>query len=366
MSSRSGASVSNEFALARILVLDDSGATVETLVQLLADGGYERVSGYTEPAGALRECVESAPDLVLLDLIMPEIDGLEVLGRLRQMFGGAWPPVIVLTADTSTLSKHRALELGARDFLTKPFDSVEVLLRVRNVLEARLLHRRLEEVNTSLDETVQERTAELGEARLEILERLVTVAEYRDNDTGVHARRVGLIAASLIESVGSSAEEATLVSHAATPHDIGKVGVPDRILLKPGKLTAEEFAVMQRHTTIGAEILSGSDSRLLQIAEQIARSHHERWDGEGYPAGLAGEEIPLVARATAVADVFDALTRDRPYRGAWVPDDAIAQIERESGSHFDPALASAFLEYTDRFVELIDSEPAPRHLGAAS
>jgi putative two-component system response regulator len=275
---------------------------------------------------------------------MPGMDGFDLLRSLHPVTDDQWLPVIVVTGDRAVETRRRALEEGAHDFITKPFDRAEAMLRVRNVLHARFLHRRLARANRSLVAAVEERTTEPGEARLEILERLAAAGEFRDDDTGAHADRVGVRAAQLARAVRRPRDEVELIRHAAPLHDIGKLGIPDSIVLKPGALTPEERREMERHTTIGAELLSGSGSPLLQMAEQIALTHHERWDGSGYPNGLAGEAIPLAGRIVAVADVFDSLTQDRPYRDAWSLDRAIAEIESQRGRHFDPDVVEAFAQ----------------------
>jgi putative two-component system response regulator len=288
-------------------------------------------------------CVESAPDLVLLDLHMPQVDGFELMQRLGTLIdAGSDVPFLVLTADTTEETRRRALSVGARDFLTKPFDHTELLLRVRNLLQVKQLQDRLRETNTTLKAEVAERTRDLDQARLEVLERLARATEYRDDDTQEHAWRIGRVSALLALELGRPDHEVQLIRRAAPLHDIGKIAIPDAILLKPGKLSDDEFEVIKTHTTIGGAILSGSPSRLLRLAEQIALTHHERWDGRGYPIGLTGEGIPLAGRIVAVADVFDALTHQRPYKQAWPVDNAVDEILSQAGRHFDPSLVDAF------------------------
>jgi putative two-component system response regulator len=275
---------------------------------------------------------------------MPELDGLSVLTELRALTPpDIYLPVLMLTGDDSLTARQSALSMGVKDFLTKPFDVTEVLLRIRNLLETRSLHRRLHSHNRQLETRVRERTRELEAAQVEILERLAGAAEFRDDATGQHTHRVGLRSSRLAAAIGLAEAEVDLIRRAAPLHDVGKIGIPDRVLLKPGPLDPEELNLMRTHTTIGAAILGGGSSDLIRAAELIALSHHERWDGAGYPYGVCGPAIPLQARIVAIADVFDALTSARPYRGAWSVEAALAELDRGRGTHFDPELVEAFL-----------------------
>ena len=326
-----------------ILAVDDDHANLLLLQRILEREGYTRVQLTTEPARAAELFVRQQPDLVLLDLHMPGIDGLELMQRLAPLSDGVSSvPFVVLTADVTEETKRRALSLGARDFLTKPVDRIELLLRVRNLLEVKALQDRLVEQNLRLEGEVAERTSDLEQSRMEMLERLALAAEYRDDDTQEHAWRIGRACAQLARELGWPADEVELIGRAAPLHDIGKIGISDLILLKPGRLTDEEFEIIKTHARIGAEILAGSRSPLLRLAEQIALTHHERWDGLGYPQGLRGEQIPVEGRIAAVADVFDALAYERPYKRAWPVDDAVSEIMKQSGSQFDPAVVAAF------------------------
>jgi putative two-component system response regulator len=329
---------------AKILIVDDQVANVRVLERMLAQAAFDAVTSTTDPQQAIQLFQELGPDLVLLDLHMPGIDGFEVMRRLQPMIGeGSYVPILVLTADASDAVKKDALAAGAKDFLTKPFDLTEVLLRIRNLLETRLLYRRLEDANQGLEEKVSRRTVQLQDARNETLERLALAAERRDDDTGEHIRRVGALSAHVAQALELSGAEVELIGRAAPLHDVGKIGIPDGILLKPGKYTPEEFDHMKTHSAIGAHILGGSSDPVLQMAEVIALCHHERWDGTGYPRGLRGEEIPLSGRIVAVADVFDALTHERPYKKAWPVEQAVEEIEQQSERHFDPRIVEAFL-----------------------
>ncbi len=329
---------------ARILLVDDKEANVRLLERLLKQEGYTNTVPITDSRTVLAQYNECQPDLILLDLLMPYLDGFGVMEQLRRRTSGTYVPILVLTADINADTKRRALTLGAKDFLTKPFDPVEVLLRIWNLLETRFLNLELQQQNYMLDVRVRERTQELQDAQIEIIERLACAAEYRDDITGLHTYRVSQIAVQLAEALHIAPDKRELLQLAASLHDLGKIGIPDAILLKPAKLTPEEFEQIKAHTTIGGRILSGSHFKLLQLAEEIALSHHERWDGLGYPSGLKGEAIPLVGRIVAVADVFDALTHKRPYKEAWPVADALAEIERESGDQFDPSVVAALLQ----------------------
>jgi putative two-component system response regulator len=344
----------------RILAVDDEEVNLLVLRRLLERAGYADVRTTTDPSRVPGLFVETQPDLVVLDLHMPGIDGFDLMERLAPIAGGrTGVPFLVLTADVTEEVKRRALESGARDFLTKPFSEIELLLRVRNLLEVQHLHRQLREQNASLERQVADRTRDLEQARLEVLDRLTLAAEYRDDDTQQHAWRIGRTCGLLADVVGLGDCQAELIRRAAPLHDIGKIGIPDAILLKPGKLTDHEFATIKMHTSIGAEILSGSETPLLRLAERIALSHHERWEGGGYPHGLCGEEIPLVGRVVAVADVFDALTHERPYKEAWPVEQAVAEILAQRGRQFDPGLVDAFamLDHTTLLSRIEDPKP---------
>jgi len=328
---------------ARILVVDDEETNVRLLQRILARAGYDNVQSTIDPTGVAVLYAEYQPDLILLDLHMPGRDGFAVLEDLAPyLAGGGYVPVLMVTGDGSAEAKRRALALGAKDFVAKPFDAAEVLLRIRNLLETRRLYSLLTHQNSVLESKVQERTRDLEESQAEVLERLANAGEFRDDETGRHAHRVGELAARLALALGLPARQVELVRRAAPLHDVGKIGVPDSILLKTGRLTPGEFDVMKTHTVVGAALLSGGRSELVTLAQRIARSHHERWDGTGYPDGLAGEAIPLEARLVAVADVVDALSHDRPYRPAWPMDAVLAELRRGCGTQFDPAVVDAF------------------------
>jgi putative two-component system response regulator len=334
-----------------ILVVDDQEANALLLQAVLTRAGYTDVVMITDPHAAVRHCSEQPLDLLLLDWHMPGKSGPEILEEIAFLTEEPnWMPVLVLTADIAPDTKRRALSLGARDFLTKPIDVPEVLLRVRNLLQTRYLRVQLERTNDHLHERVLQRTRELVEAKYEMLDRLALAAEYRDDATGQHADRIGRTSELLAVELGVDPEEAKLIGLAARLHDIGKIGIADDLLLKPGKYDADEVAAMQLHPAIGARILSGSTNELLMMAEQIALTHHERWDGRGYPHRLAGEAIPLPGRIVAVADVFDALTHRRPYKEAWPIPVAVREILAETGTKFDPRVSEAFERLDHRLL----------------
>lgn len=349
----------------RILIVDDEPANVRLLEKMLRNSGYTNVSSTTSSVEMLAMYAADNPDILLLDINMPEIDGFGVLERLKDIEPGDYLPVLVLTAQIDRDTKIRALECGAMDFVTKPFDHIEVLNRIRNILQVRLLNRQILDQNQVLEQKVRERTRELEETQLEIVRRLGRAAEYRDNETGYHIIRMSKFSQLIALAAGMSEEDAEMLLNASPMHDIGKIGIPDGILLKPGKLTNEEWRTMKTHTQIGAEILAGHHSELLKMAREIAMTHHEKWDGSGYPKGLKAEEIPLVGRIVAIADVFDALTSERPYKKSWPIEEAVAEINRQSGTHFDPKLVAVFNDVLDEVLEFRGRYQEPEFSEAA-
>jgi putative two-component system response regulator len=292
---------------------------------------------------------------------MPHLDGLTLLRQISSRVPrDGYLPILVLTADITSEAKQASLSLGAKDFLTKPFDRTEVLLRIRNLLDTRFLHLEVQRQNQSLEAAVAARTAELKLSQIETLERLAQAAEFRDDNTGQHTRRISESSVLIAQALGQPDPWLELIRRAAPLHDVGKIAIPDAILLKPGKLTPEEFEVMKTHVHIGASILSGSRSPALQMAEVIALTHHEKWNGMGY-AQLKGEAIPLESRIVAVADVFDALTHARPYKVAWTTEDSVAEIKRQSGQHFDPQVVDAFLSVLPGILEISRRETEQRN-----
>jgi putative two-component system response regulator len=326
-----------------ILIVDDQESIVDLLRGILESDGYNNLVSTTDPRQAGALCRDHLPDLILLDLHMPYLTGVDLLQELATISSGEYLPVLVLTSDITPEAKQRTLSIGAKDFLLKPFDTTEVLLRVRNLLETRALYKELKRHGDTLDQRVRERTRQLAEAQVEILDHLAVVSEYQDDDTSQHTKRIGALAGMLARSLGQSSEQVELFKLAAPLHDIGKVGVPNHILLKADQLMPSEYEIMRSHTTVGGEIFAKSKFPVLQLAREIALYHHERWDGLGYPQRLKGEHIPLSARIVAVVDTFDALTHGRPYKKAVSFQDSMKEIRALSGQQFDPEVVKAFI-----------------------
>ncbi len=325
-----------------ILIVDDEPANLKLLDKMLGAQGYSNLVLIQDPRQVLSHYADRRPDLILLDLNMPHLDGFAVLDALRELDDPLLPPIVVLTAQLGRDFLLRALNAGARDFIGKPFDRLELLARVRNLLDAHMAHRMVHEQKTVLDDLVRQRTDELRQTRLQVVQRLGRAAEYRDNETGYHILRMSQISELLARKLGWSDEDCELMLNASPMHDIGKIGIPDKVLLKPGKLDPEQWEIMKTHSAIGAELLEGDDSDLLKMARTIALTHHEKWDGSGYPGGLAGEDIPQAGRIVAVADVFDALTSSRPYKKPWPVAEAVNYIRDNAGKHFDPQVVVEF------------------------
>jgi putative two-component system response regulator len=327
---------------ADVLVVDDEPANVALVQSVLERNGFTRIRSTTDPRNFRAMFDDSRPDIVLLDLHMPHIGGLEIVHEICSLLEpDEYLPILVLSADVTAKARRDALGAGATDFLTKPFDTTEVGLRVLNQLETRRIHLRLDGQRRELDELILQRTSELEMSHLDSLRRLHN--EFRD-ETSDHTERVGMTAAMLGRSAGMTDDLVDLMARAAPLHDLGKVGVPDAVLLKPGKLSPEEFDLVRTHTTIGAQIIGETTSEVLSLARVIAETHHERWNGEGYPAGLKGEDIPLPGRVVAVCDVFDALTHERPHKPAWTIEEAVQELVAERARFFDPDLVDLFVD----------------------
>lgn len=346
---------------AKILIVDDQEVNIRLLELILKREGFTTIKSLTDPNLVMASYVEYRPDIILLDLLMPGLDGFTIMELLRRRIpDGVFLPVLVLTADVTPETRRRALALGAKDFLTKPFDPIEVILRIWNLLETRFLYLQLQQQNNHLTSQMQRTLEELDEAQTEVILRLSEAAEYRDEDTGQHTQRVGRLSALIARQLDLDDEQVELIRRAAPLHDVGKIAVPDEILRKPGKLTADEFERMKEHAPIGAQILNGSKLPLLQMAHQIALGHHERWDGSGYPNAIKGVAIPLAARIVAVADAFDALTHERPYKAAWSLEAALAELQACSGTRYDPQVVEALVRVLgNERHQYLSPAPAP-------
>ncbi len=358
-----------------IMIVDDEPINIKVAEKFLTLEGYSQFVTTTNPKEAVRLAIEKQPSILLLDIMMPEISGLDILREIRadeQMFD---LPVIILTATTDQTTKHEALQLGASDFLLKPVDATELSTRVRNCLAAKAYHDHLRKYATHLEQEVSLRTRDIEQAHAELLICLARAAEYRDDDTGNHVRRVGRYAEIIARHLDLDEAFIQVLAQAAPLHDIGKIGIPDAILHKPGKLEPEEMELMRKHcgygkrivtiqinddemqsfrthADIGAKILQSECSPVLKMASRIALTHHEYWDGTGYPLGLAGEDIPLEGRITAVADVFDALSTKRPYKDAFPYNKCVEIMTGERGTHFEPRLIDAFLSCRSQIIKI--------------
>ena len=341
----------------KILIVDDELLNRELLEAYLEFSGYSGTS-VSDGLDALEAISSQRFDLVLLDVMMPGIDGLETALRIRKTHSHADLPIIMVTALSAKEDRLKAVEAGANDFITKPVDRLELNVRVASQLKIKVLQDDLKQHQVNLEYLIEERTKELRQAleeaerskkkllqvHLDTIKRLGIAAEFRDEDTGAHVSRIGGYCELIARGLNLADEDVNIIKLASPMHDIGKIGVPDSILLKPGKLTAEEWEIMKKHTIIGAQILDNSDSPLLHAGKIIALSHHEKWDGHGYPYGLKGERIPLSGRICAIADVFDALTSKRPYKEAYPIDEALKIIKEGRGTHFDPLILNIFFQ----------------------
>jgi len=337
---------------ATILIVDDQMTNILLLESILQNAGYTKIHSTQDPTEVVSFVKKLNPDLICLDIRMPQINGFQVMGQLKIVQKDSYLPILVLTSEEDRETRLRALESGAKDFLHKPFDKIEVLMRIRNLLEASLLNRTISLQKETLEETVRIRTQELKDTQLEIVHRLARAAEHRDNETGSHIIRMSHYALVLGRACGMNEEECDILFHATPMHDVGKLGIPDRILLKPGKLDADEWEIMKQHTVIGAQLLSNSQSPVLQMGETIALTHHERWDGSGYPNRLAGEDIPLAGRICAIADVFDALSSKRCYKEPWPLEMVLQELHSLSGIQFDPRLVEMFEELLPVIIDI--------------
>jgi putative two-component system response regulator len=336
--------VLEELSNSRILIVDDDEDNLALLELTLNEAGARFLTTVSRPQDAPAVYEEFKPDVVLLDLWMPPVDGFYLMQQFQAIDGRERSvPIVMLTGDESEATKQRALESGVAEFLHKKFDMVELLLRLRNVLRAQQLYRQVQRQKSWLEETVRVRTRQLQAARREVLERLALAAEFRDDQTGEHTRRVGQLCAQIAQAMGEDPTFVEALGSAALLHDLGKIGIPDGLLRKTGPLTPEERTVMQEHTLIGATILTDCTEPVMRMARELALTHHERWDGAGYPHGLMGDDIPISGRIVSVADAFDAMISERPYKAPVLRSQAIHEIVACSGKQFDPEVVKAFL-----------------------
>ncbi len=349
-----GISMTNrEKALKTVLIVDDSPENLDIMRGILSP--FYRVLVATNGRKALKVAMSpSRPDLILMDINMPEMDGYEACRLLKLDSCTSNIPILFVTAKSDMEDESRGFALGASDYLVKPVNPPIVLARVKTHL---VIH---DQVNLLADQIemrtkqLELRNIELEETCYEVICQLGRAAEYRDNETGMHVLRMSRYTGVLALKAGLSKPEAEELMIAAPMHDLGKIGIPDHILLKPGKLTDEEFAIMRTHAEIGYKIIGKQNSAILNLGALIALTHHEKWNGRGYPRKLQGEDIPLAGRIVAICDVFDALTSVRPYKAAWSVDDAMALIAKESGGHFDPRLAALFVDLKHEIVAIME------------
>lgn len=335
-----------------ILIVDDNKTNLLLLSSLAKSAVGAHAQTFEDPLAALQWCASEQPDLVLVDYRMPCISGIEFIKRFRLLEHMHDVPIIMVTTENEREVRREALSEGATDFLAKPVDSSEFKLRVRNLLALRQSQILLQDRAKLLQHEIEQATRDLLAREHELVLRLVRAAEFRDPETGAHISRMAHYSRLIARRLGLSEQYQQDILEAAPMHDVGKLGTPDHILLKPGRLTPEELIIMRQHADIGGQILAGSESSLIRLAEEIARSHHEKYDGSGYPAGLRGEDIPLSGRIVAVADVFDALTSERPYKKAWPLEEARQFLLDNIGAHFCPKCAHAFLDGWDEVLEI--------------
>jgi len=342
----------------QILIVDDSRSSLAYLARITTDIGGCGVETFLRPSEALQRCSETQFDLVLVDHVMAEMDGVELTRHLRARQPYRLVPIVMVTSDSEREVRRRAIACGATDFVNKPFDPIELQARLRNLLALRQAQTELADRADWLAREVAAATHDLVAREEEVIWRLARAIEYRDGNTGEHVSRVARICRLIAEAAGLDSERCRIIYLAAPLHDIGKIAIADALLSKPGRLDPAEMATMREHVTIGARILQNGSSELVRTAELIAQSHHERWDGAGYPDRLSGTDIPIEARIVAIADVFDALCSERPYKQAWPLERAYAEIVAGSGSHFDPACVTAFQSRWPEIAAIMTGSPA--------
>ena len=335
-----------------ILIIDDVDSNL--MIFSAFTKGIESTETYTfnNPVKALKWCEENTPDIIIVDYMMPDLDGIEFSRKFRELTENAPIPIIMITAYNEKEIRLEALNAGINDFLGKPVDKIEFIARIKNMLSLRDAQLKIADKAKWLSEEVKKATNKIDERENEIIIRLSKAAEFRDDDTGEHIIRMAHYSKHIAKNLNLSESEQEMILKAAPMHDVGKIAIPDNILLKPGKLTSEEFEIIMTHTTSGYDILADSDIELLKLSAIIAISHHEKFNGNGYPKKLKGEDIPLVGRITAIADVFDALTSKRPYKEPWSVEKTVDLIKSERGEHFDPQCVDAFFTDFDNILEI--------------
>ncbi len=347
----------DELKASRLMLVEDNANDSAFLNEILEQAGFHSVTSISDPREAVNCYQTKNFDLILLDILMPFMDGFELMQHFKSTDKSCHAPVLVVTGLEEEKLRIRALREGAQDFLEKSADPEELITRVSNTLRMHLSQKRLSDYSQTLEKAVRDTTVKLEKAQAEIVQRLSYAAEYRDSETANHTIRVGWYSKILASRLGYRNEECELLFDAAPMHDIGKIGIPDYILLKPGKLLPEEWEIMKTHTTIGGQIFNDGSTRLMKFAKTIALSHHEKWDGSGYPNGLSGEKIPIFGRIVMIADVFDALTTVRPYKPAWEIEKALELIREQSGTSFDPRLVKIFMDALPEIKEIYKNNP---------
>ena len=345
-------SVNNALA-PHVVIIDDEFTSRAILDRIVQDIQKDiLVKTFADPVDAMAWIRNNQPDLILVDYMMSGMTGLDVVRSIRKISSLEGVPIVIITSMEERNIRYQVLDAGATDFINKPIDPHECSARCRNMLTMQMQHKVILNRSTYLEKAVADATRNIHQRELETLYRLAKAGEYRDEGTGNHILRMAQYSRLIAEGLGLEEERCEQIEIAAPMHDIGKIGIPDHILLKPGRLTAEELVIMQTHAAIGFEILQHSPSKYLSMGGEIALNHHEKYDGSGYPHGKGGNEIPLEARIVAVADVYDALTSSRPYKKAWPSADALGYITSNSGSHFDPQCVTAFVAQFDNVITI--------------
>ena len=335
-----------------VLIIDDSEINLTLIKALVLKLGECDPVLFDNPLKAFEWCKTNVPDLVIVDYMMPDMDGLQFIAAFRALHGRDEIPVLMITANDQKDVRYDALMGGANDFLNKPIERAEFSARSRNMLSLRTGQKYLADRAAHLEAEVAARTADIRDREKELIFRISRAAEFRDPETGAHIQRMAYYSQIIARNLGLTDKQQRLILEAAPMHDVGKIGIPDYILLKPGKLTPEEFEIMKGHSRLGHELLASSSSEIISAGAEIAMTHHEKYDGSGYPHQLSGKAIPIFGRIVAVADVFDALTSERPYKKAWSLEDAVIFLEDGRGKHFDPMCVEAFLAGWDDVVKI--------------